>query len=259
MIRQSILLCSIAFALSGCATDRGPREAEIPGIRERVSRKDMPRLKPVGDPTRVAATDIAFARMARDQGQWTAFAEYSAPGAQLHGRNGPIEARPWLAAQQNPPVSVRWAPTAVWSSCDGSLAVSFGRSLDPEGIVGSYATVWQLQDDRTYRWIYDGGTPDNPQPPPRPADVVADKDTIVVDALTAIDGRVADCPRGGGELPAARIPILEEGTREGGGESADRTLNWRWEHQADGTRRVVVRWLRDGAWQQALDFSMAPQ
>ena len=255
MIRRSILLCSIVAVLAGCAGQRNPSSAELPGIRERVLRQDMPRLPAVGDPTKVAATDIAFARKARDEGQWTAFAEYSAPGALLHGRSGPFDARAWLATLTNPAQSVRWWPTAVWASCDGSLAVSFGRSLDPEGIVGSYVTVWQLQDDRSYRWIYDTGTPDDPQPPPRPADVAADPDTIVVDALTAIDGKVAECSRGA-QMPPAPEPVAADGTRHGGGESADGTLRWRWEHQADGARRFAAHWLRDGTWQQALEFTV---
>ncbi|HSG34870.1 MAG TPA: hypothetical protein VLA37_10070, partial [Sphingomonadaceae bacterium] len=38
-------------------------------------------LKPVAQPGQVVATELGFAAMARDQGQWTAFAEYAADDA----------------------------------------------------------------------------------------------------------------------------------------------------------------------------------
>lgn len=211
------------------------------------------RLHSVGDPGRVAATDTSFARTARDEGQWTAFARYAAPGALMHWADGPFEAAPWLAVQSNPVETLVWTPTAVWASCDGTLSVSFGRYRQPDGQVGSYATVWTLQGDRDYRWSYDMGGLDVPQPPPPPPPIPPSDEVILVPGLGLIDGKVADCPRGAAP-PAQPLAIMADGSQEGGGQADDGTLRWRWEHRADGTRRIMVNWLREGRWQTALDF-----
>ncbi len=249
MIRTA-LLAAIPFVLIAAdaahAQERRERpERPIPG-RQRA------------DPGRVATTDIAFARAARDNGQWTAFREYAADGAQLHGADGPYDAAAFLLARADPPQPVRWAPTEVWSSCDGSLAVSFGRSRQADGTVGSYVTVWQRQRGRAgeYRWIYDTGTPDNPQPgPPPPPPVTADADTIVVSELNFVNARAADCGAAA-ELSQAGLSALPAAAQTGGGAARDGTLRWRWEHVASGQWRVVVDWVREGAWAEALAFDV---
>ena len=223
---------------------REPRDRPIPG-RARA------------DPGAVAATDIAFARAARDTGQWTAFREYAASGAQMHEADGPIEAAAFLLARTDPPEPVRWAPTEVWSSCDGSLAVSFGRSRRPDGIVGSYVTVWQRERGRSgdYRWIYDTGTPDDPQPPPPPVEIAPNGDTIVVTELTLIRARAADCGVVEG-LAHDGLSAVTATAQTGGGTARDGTLKWRWEHLAPGQWRVVVDWVREGVWTEALAFDI---
>lgn len=220
---------------------------------------DRPRRRPlasVGDPGRVAAIDGRFARAAREDGQWTAFASFAAPGALLHWAEGPFEAAPWLAAQINPAEAIAWAPTAVWASCDGTLAISFGRFRQPDGVVGSYATVWALQGNGEYKWTYDLGGPDVPQPPPPPPRVPPSDEVIVVPGLGLIDGKVAECPRGAA-LPAPPAASMADGAQAGGGHSADGTLQWHWQHGADGTRRIKVDYLREGRWQTALEFGFA--
>jgi hypothetical protein len=219
---------------------REPRERPMPG-RQRA------------DPGKVAATDFAFARAARDEGQWTAFREYAASGAQMHLEGGPVDASEFLARRADPPEPVRWTPNEVWSSCDGSIAVSYGRSVQPDGIVGSYVTVWQRQRNGDYRWVYDTGTPDNPQPV-IPIEVRPDGDTIVVRELTAIRALTADC-RAPAEAAAAPVSV-PAGAQTGGGEARDATLRWRWEHLAHGQWRVVVDWVREGAWTEALSFDV---
>ena len=92
-------------------------------------------------PSEIVAAEIAFARAARENGQWTAFREFLAPGALLHVRSGPIEADPWLAVQTDPPEAVQWGARSVWMSCDGALAVSQGRFREPDGTVGTFVTV----------------------------------------------------------------------------------------------------------------------
>ena len=249
------LVAAAPLTIAGCAS--GPA-VQRPGPASSAE------LRPVAQPGSVAATDLAFARAARETGQWRAFRSFAAPGALLHGAGGPFLADPWLAAQPDPARPVQWAPRAVWSSCDGTLAVSVGRSETPEGIIGSYITVWQLQRDGSYRWIYDTGTPDVPQPPPRPqrSALEVGPDVIVVPGLDAIDGRTADCPAGGPARaasaararPAPAPPPPPAPT--GGSRSADGSLGWRWEHLGEGRWQVLVEWQRNGAWEQALAYAV---
>lgn len=225
------------------------------GARQMLDREEVRRrpLPSIGEPGRVAAADVRFARAARDDGQWTAFARFAASGAQIHGEEGPFAAAPWLARQVNPAEAVSWGPTSVWTSCDGTLAATFGRYRQPDGIVGSYATIWARQRDGEYKWTYDMGGPDNPQPPAPTPPLPPSEDVIVVPALDFVDGKVAECVR-----PAAQpvIPAPAEGVSTGGAGSDDGTLQWRWEHRPDGTRVVRVDYLREGRWEAALDFVM---
>ena len=118
-------------------------------------------------PSTIVAAELAFSRAAKERGQWTAFRQFAAPGALLHGANGPFAIEPWLATQTDPPVAVQWQPRTVVMSCDGALAVSKGRYRDPQGKVGNFVTVWERQADGEYRYIFDVGGDDVPQPPPR--------------------------------------------------------------------------------------------
>ncbi|WP_271079369.1 hypothetical protein [Aurantiacibacter sp. MUD61] len=250
-MNAKILVSAVALAamLGACTS---PREQAL-NRQSRAAERTLERIGSIGDPGRVAAADFAFARQARERGQWTAFAATAAPGAMLHGRNGLIEAAPWLAAQDDPEESVVWGPNTVWSSCDGTLAVTFGRFQDPEGLVGSYVTVWELQGDGSYKWIYDMGAQDNPQPPP-PEDPDIPEGAIVVPGLTAINGMVADCPRAGEEQPEVYVPLMPM-AESGGRFSEDRTLRWDWFQTASGQRSVIVNWIRDGEVQRALGWT----
>ncbi len=253
MKNRLLLAAGALFVLSACSG--GPRIGEPVG---RLTDRERERfLPPQGDPGMVAAADIAFAKAAREDGQWTAFRHYAASDAVLHGVNGVIPAGPFLEGQQDPAQSVNWVPRAIWSSCDGSLAVSFGRYAEPDGIVGSYTTVWVLQGDGDYRWVYDLGGPDDPQPPaPTPrAEPAPGEDVIVVPGLTSIEGKVADCIRDG-VLPDAPLAVIADNTVSTSAQSRDGTLQWRWEQHANGDRRVVVDYLREGEWEQALDFAV---
>lgn len=261
------LLGALALlALAGCSAasiasdgSAGVGAAAMAAQGGRDQQRQRPRLDPVGDPGKVAAADIRFARAARDDGQWTAFARYAASGAVIHGADGPFQAGPWLASQSNPAQSVSWSPNAVWSSCDGSLAVSFGRFQQADGLLGSYVTVWELQRGGDYKWVYDMGAPDNPQPAPRAPAVEPGIDVIIVPGLNTIEGKVADCPRRGDAPPPAAPPFAAEDTAQTAhAASRDATLDWRWTHASDGTRRVQVRYLREGQWEQVVDFTAPP-
>ncbi len=173
------------------------------------------RLKPVANPSEVVATELAFARAAREDGQWTAFRKYAADGALIFGPDGAFEAKPWLSKQNNPEQSVRWQPHAVWSSCDGTLAVSRVSFVDPgDGTTGVGHTVWQRGKKGEYRWVFDFGWPTRDTPP--------QSDMISAD--------VAECG------PVSSVPDASTGQRR----SADGTLAWGFSYSADGQRNFTV-------------------
>ncbi|MGB3167290.1 MAG: hypothetical protein WBA68_11000 [Alteraurantiacibacter sp.] len=254
MKRHAAILLAATGALVACTSaGQQARNRET-----RTARATLERLDSIGDPGRVAAADFAFAKMAREEGQWTAFRTWATDDAVIHGRNGPIAAGPWLAGQSDPDQSVAWTPNTVWSSCDGTLAVSFGRLRNPDGKVGSYVTTWELQGDRNYKWTYDIGALDDPQPPAPPADADIPADSIVVAGLSSIEGRVADCPQDGIPLPPPPLAAMAQGVDFGGASARDGSLSWTWTHAPDGTRAVSVLWYREGSWQKAVDFAVPP-
>nr|WP_137677303.1 hypothetical protein [Parerythrobacter lutipelagi] len=248
MIRTIALVATISL-LASCAS--GP-----PRMSRQAIDRALVGAPGMAQPSKIVAAELAFARAAQDDGQWTAFREFMGPGALIHGRNGPFDAGPWLSAQSNPPVAVKWAARSVWMSCDGTLAISRGRFLDPQGEVGTFITLWQQQENLEYRWIYDLGAPDDPQP--AAAEMAADAG-IVVSAEDLIQGYVADCPGEPNLMPAPTMSVVGNTTRYRGGNSPDGTLRWRWEHRADGTRRFYSQYFSEGIWQTAVDHSIPPQ
>ncbi len=175
-------------------------------------------LPPAANPSAVIATELAFARMAQEKGQWTAFAEYAAKDAVMFVP-APVNAKDWLKKQQNPAKAVTWQPYQVWSSCDGTLAVTKGAWQRPDGTAGYFTTVWQRQQKGgDYKWVLDQG------------------DTLAtpLDAPEFVQAKVADCARGrsGGEA-AARS-------------SNDGTLGYQWNVTEGGARHLAVEMLVDG-------------
>jgi len=242
--------------LTLAACTMGPDYKNMPGYGQGSGERiDGSRLGGYANPSEVAATDIAFSRAARDDGQWTAFRRFAADGAVIHGRNGPIDADPWLAAQDDPPAPVQWTPTAVWSSCDGSVAVTQGKFAEPEGQWGYYVTVWERQRDGRYRWVYDMGAPDDQLTAAENArrdSTPTGENAIVIRAIEAIEGRVADCSRSYEAVDISNISA--EVSETGGRSSRDNTLAWGWAQFADGRRTLNLLVARNGSWEQALQF-----
>lgn len=240
---------ALAASLGACTSQRpkGPPPALINRVLAGAPGE--------AQPSRIVAAEIAFARSAREQGQWSAFRQFAAPGAIIHTPSGPVPVDTFLAGRADPTEAVQWEPRAVAISCNGALAVSQGRYTDPDGTVGNFVTVWQRQGDGQYRYVYDVSGPDVPQPPPRKP--IEDGD-IVVTSIDAVLGLVASCPRGEGEIPPPpAIPIGEDGKADAR-LSRDGTLRWRWEQREDGTRYAGVEYFYEGRWLTAFEQSLTP-
>ncbi|MDJ0641602.1 MAG: hypothetical protein QNJ15_02185 [Erythrobacter sp.] len=237
----------VAVMISACAA---PRQGPPPRVIERA----LSNAPGKAQPSTIVATEVAYAREAKAQGQYTAAGQFAASGALLHGRNGPVAYAALASQLPNPETPVEWGPRTVVMSCDGALALSVGRFRDQEGFVGNYVTTWVRQPDNSYKWSYDVAGRDDPQPPPRREFEDGD---IVVTAIDSILGLVATCPRGGEAVPPPpAIPIGEDG-RSDAQLSRDGTLRWRWEHRTDGTKFVAAEYFYEGEWVTAVEESLA--
>lgn len=194
---------------------------------------DGPRLRPAADPSAVIAAEIAFSRLAQDKGQWTAFRETAAPEAIMFVPER-VRAAEWLKGRADPPVPVRWQPHSVWTSCDGSAAVTHGAWQRGDGPVGYFTTVWQRQGggrgtDGGWRWLLDHGDA-------LPAPLAAPE---------MIAARTADCSK----VTDAIVPGVMD--RDGAllddvvGSSRDGSLVWNSSVRPDGGREITV-WLWQG-------------
>jgi hypothetical protein len=184
------------------------------------------------DPSSVIAAELAFARMAREKGTWTAFRETAKdsalwPAPALSNVRRDLEGRP------DPAQPIVWGPDAVWVSCDGSFALSTGPATLANGRRTRFATIWQRQRDFDYRWVLDQGF-----------DLEANYAEPEM-----IGARVADCPAGfGGERRRRNWrPAVQDGAAWGSGRSNDGTLEWTTAIAADCSRTLSVRMVQGGA------------
>lgn len=224
-------LLAVGFA-AGVVHAQGGTLSVTGETRERGRDEDFRRASP----STVVAAELAFARAAQDEGQWTAFAEYATKDAVLFVPE-PVNAQQWLKGRANPPQAVRWQPHQVWSSCDGSLAVTKGAWQRPDGSVGYFTTVWRRQDKDDYRWVLDQG------------DVLAEPLT----APEMIEAKVADCPRPvRRDAAVLRLPECDAEGCAGGGRSDDGTLEFSYATLPGGARTLRVLLLQGGQMQEVL-------
>lgn len=176
------------------------------------------------NPSGFIAAEIAFARLAQEKGQWTAFRETAAPDAVMFVPQR-VRAQDWLKSQKDPAEAVKWQPHAVYVSCDGNVGVTTGAwQKGPAN--GYFTTVW-LRDPKKgkMKWVLDHG---DGLATPRPApDFIASKQ--------------ATC----GSRPAVPIGVGAEGDDMVVGLSPDQTLSWTSTVRPDKSRRVTIR-LWDG-------------
>ncbi len=194
-----------------------------------------PPLKPSADPSAVIAAELAFNTLAQQKGQWTAFRETAAPDAEMFVPQR-VKAATWLKGRADPPVPVKWQPTAVWSSCDGSYAVTRGDWLRP-GSTGDFATVWQRQKKSgAYKWVLDMSLADGGE----------------ASATETVAATVADCgnaPPGMAVASGDSSGTLADSATAG---SDDGTLSWTTSVFGNGARHFVLHIWKDGELREVL-------
>ena len=231
----------MSLILAGCYHDPPAMQGnrfDLGGPREGVDPRIMR-----SNPSNVVAAELAFARAAQEKGQWTAFAEYATEDAVMFVPEA-VNARAWLKGRANPPQAVRWQPHQVWSSCDGSLAVTKGAWQRADGSVGYFTTVWQRQEREKdgYRWVLDQG------------------DTLPgpLAAPELIDARAAECPNPvQQDVVIVDPPQCTAGGCSGGGRSGDDTLEYHYETLPGGARTLRVSMLTGGRMEQVLRSEVA--
>lgn len=204
-----------------------------------------PRRRGYANPSAAIAAEIAFARLAQEKGQWTAFIATSTPDAEMFVPQR-VVAQTWLKRRPNPPRALTWQPHAVWSSCDGAIAVTQGAwqgAAGPDGKpkVGMFVTVWQRQLKKGgYRWVLNIGT-----------DLDAPLETP--EALPAL---VAGCD--GPPLPVSPSLPLQAGDDAKTAVSPDQSLRWTSVVGGDGSRRFRLTMRSQGAPKEVIELTAAP-
>lgn len=221
-----LALGAAALAVAGVAYAQGDFDLQREGRNLN--------LRPTANPGEVVATELAFARMAKDKGQWTAFAEYAAKDAVMFVPDT-VRAQQWLKGRANPAQAVAWEPYQVWSSCDGSIAVTKGPWTQPNGSVGYFTTVWQRQEKGEYRWVLDQG----------------DSLAKALDEPELVQADIADCPprklggpppvgKDGKPVKRGKFPVAPVAADGLSGSSVDGSLSWRAAVAADKSREFHV-------------------
>lgn len=219
------LIPMLALALAGCAV--GPR----------IDDRQRAYLGSAAVPSEVIAAELAFARMAREKGTWTAFRETATDDAVWPSPSW-VNVRQSLKGAPDPAQAIVWEPDGVTVSCDGSFALSTGPGTYPDGRKTRFATIWQRQDDGHYRWVLDQGF-----------DLEADYRKPEM-----IGAAVAEC----GERRRGRPPRARRGLAWQSGQSDDGTLAWTTELKPDCSRTLVVRARRNGVLEEVFRRNAAP-
>ncbi len=211
-------------------------------------------ITPAGNPSALIAAEVAFARLAREKGQWTAFAATAAETAEMFVPQR-TAAKAWLKGRANPPSAVQWQPSAVWISCDGSAGVTFG-GFHGNG-EGWFSTVWQRQKKGDYKWVLDQGG--DLTAPLKDSDFITGKVAecparLHRDPLAEAPPPARDAPMGmrplAGPIPPLQAPA---GSDSKDGRSDDGSLVWRSTVLPGGTREWTVWMWQDGKMAEVLN------
>ncbi|EJU09676.1 hypothetical protein LH128_27796, partial [Sphingomonas sp. LH128] len=102
MKRIALGLALVAVFAASAQTDARPKRRLPPGTG-------------TANPSALVAEEIAFARLAREKGQWKAFREFADDTAIMFVPQE-VQAQDWLKKQADPAAPVQWEPHQVWMS-----------------------------------------------------------------------------------------------------------------------------------------------
>jgi len=228
---RAVAISVALLAMAGCASGGGPQRRGPP-------------LQQTANASAVIAREFAFALAAQERGQWAAFTEFSAPEAVLYVPER-TRAQDWL--KRRPPVvpSARWQPHAVWSSCDGSMAVTHGAWQRGEDARGQYLVVWRRDGGGPYRWVLQ-------------LDGALAQSLVAPEMITA---QAASCVRAEPGSPASGRPPGGPGNAAPGAPAdplmaRDGSLSVRIDPAVGGGQNVRVNFMRDGAAQDVLSVRL---
>jgi hypothetical protein len=213
--------------------------------------RPIPRAVPQSaNPSSVIAAEIAFARLAGEKGQWTAFRETAAKDAIMFVPEA-VSAQDWLKGRANPAKAVKWQPHKVYMSCDGKTGVTTGAFQQPDGETGTFITIWQWMDkgridpnlppnamtEGEWKWVVDHAAPrkDVPKSP------------------EIIETKVASCKG----RPNAPLMAPPEGAKMKMGLSRDQSLNYSWAVMPNNSRTLEIN-LWDGTGFETLLMDSVP-
>ena len=226
--------------------------AALAGILAAPAPAEPSRRQPgtgTANPSALVAAEIAFNRLAREKGQWTAFRKTAADSAIMFVPQ-PVLAKHWLRGRAAPAAPVQWEAYEVWMSCDGTLGVTRGAWRAPKGITGYFTTIWERQKDGAYRWILDQGVP-LAEPLEKPLALMASVAECLRRDRDSHDehGRRDEDRDGRKDVKMAGM--------DGGGVSDDGTLAWSYHVGADYGRSLTVSLRRSGEMKQVLALEVS--
>ena len=197
------------------------------------------------NPTALIAAEIALGQLAVKEGQWTAFRDTAADGAQLLVPER-VSAQDWLKSRNDPATPAQWTPFAAWISCDGSFGVVEG-GLTAKGESSRFASVWQRQQKGGYKWLIRQriGIPGPAAEPDMLSATVADCDAR---QRPKGDGSPPETGRSRQQKPPEAPPLANAQSDW----SSDRTLYWQSGEDASGTPWLLVKIRKDGAMRTVL-------
>lgn len=229
----------IAASLAVAALAITPMIASAqPGPPPRGDRRGPPPGPPgqsYANSSAILVSEIAFARLAQEKGQWTAFRETAADDAVMFV-DQPVLAQGWLKGRADPPAAVKWQPHKLFMACDGGTGASTGAAQYAGGQTGYYTTVWQnMEKPRAkkpkWKWVLDHGVT---LAQPRAGDeMISSRTAVCTGNPKAILG---DIPLG----PPAKGTDPQPPQAKGARASADGTMVWRWDVRGDGSRTITI-------------------
>jgi ketosteroid isomerase-like protein len=118
----------------------------------------------------IVETDRFYSALSSEKGMNTAFlAMFDSAGVLLRANHPPIEGieaiKTVLTSQEDSTFTLTWEPSFARISVSGDMGYTYGtytvteKATDSVTGSGTYATVWQKQEDGSWKAVLDTGNP----------------------------------------------------------------------------------------------------